>query len=243
MDLIIDVGNTRAKVALFEDGKVCYEEVLKKEHLLKKLEKINKKNKIKGAIMSSVASISKNILFEIQKMYPLTLLNSETALPFINNYATPKTLGVDRIALITAAVSKYPNKNVLVIDAGTCITYDFLNVKKEYYGGAISPGIAMRYKSLHTFTANLPLLKLSSPKNIIGNSTDNSIHSGVVNGVLCEIEGVIDQYKLKNENLTVVLTGGDANFLSERLKSSIFANPNFLLEGLNELLIYKNKND
>jgi len=243
MNLVIDVGNTRVKVALFEEDMIFFDEVFLKEDIVNELKKIQKKYNIDKAIISSVASISKKGLEKLQQLFSLIQLDSNTKTPFKNNYATPKTLGVDRIALVSAAVKKFPKKNVLVIDAGTCITYDFVNNKSEYFGGAISPGIKMRYQSLHTFTANLPLLKPDYPKNLIGNSTENSIHSGVVNGVLCEIDGAIDQYKLKNENLTIVLTGGDTYFLSERLKSSIFANPNFLLEGLNEILIYNDKND
>jgi type III pantothenate kinase len=147
-------------------------------------------------------------------------------------------LGIDRIALASAAVHLYINKNVLVIDAGTCITYDFINSENEYLGGAISPGISLRYKSLHTFTDKLPLLEANNSKLLIGNSTATSIHAGVVNGVLYEIDGFIEAYKNNYENLTVILTGGDAHFLRDTIKNDIFANSNFLLEGLNHILEY-----
>ena len=163
-------------------------------------------------------------------------LNHKLRLPFKNCYKTPKTLGVDRIALVSASVNQFPDQNVLVIDAGTCITYDFVTQRNEYLGGAISPGIRLRYESLHNLTANLPLLKKRQPENIIGNSTKSSIHSGVVIGVVKEMDGVINQYKAEHQDLTVILTGGDANFLSNQLKNSIFANSNFLLEGLNYIL-------
>ena len=156
-------------------------------------------------------------------------------------YETPETLGVDRIALVSGAVKKFPNKNILIIDAGTCITFDFVNDKTVYFGGAISPGIEMRYKSLHAFTSKLPILEKNYPQNFIGKNTIESINSGIVNGVTQEIKGVINQYKKKYTDLTVVLTGGDINFLAKQLKSSIFAHQNFLLEGLNEILIF-NKN-
>ncbi len=113
-----------------------------------------------------------------------------------------------------------------------------MNTESEYLGGAISPGIEMRYKALNSFTSKLPHLEKKAPKNFIGNNTNESIHSGVVNGVIGELEGVINQYKKKYSDLTVVLTGGDTNFLAKQLKSSIFANQNFLLEGLNEILIF-----
>jgi type III pantothenate kinase len=159
-------------------------------------------------------------------------------MPFINSYATPKTLGVDRIALVSASVDQFPDNNVLIIDAGTCITYDFITDENVYLGGAISPGIRLRYKALNNLTANLPLLETNQPKSIIGDSTEESIHSGVVNGVIKEIDGLIEYYKENHQDLTVILTGGDANFLSNQLKNSIFANSNFLLEGLNFLLDY-----
>ena len=126
----------------------------------------------------------------------------------------------------------------MIIDCGSCITYDFINSANEYLGGAISPGIRLRYETLHNLTANLPLLEKKKPKNLIGNSTESSIHSGVINGILIEIDGIVNKYKTKYPDLTVILTGGDSKFLSKRLKSSIFANSNFLLEGLNHILEY-----
>jgi len=150
-------------------------------------------------------------------------------------------LGVDRIALVANAVEKFYKKNVLIIDAGTCITYDFVNDSQEYLGGAISLGIEMRYKALNNYTSKLPLLEKNIPENFIGKTTDENIHSGVNNGVLNEINGVIEQYERENSVLTIVLTGGDTYFLAKQLKSSIFANPNFVLEGLNTILIYNNK--
>jgi len=165
-------------------------------------------------------------------------LSHELKVPFKNSYKTPKTLGVDRIALVSASVDQFPDRNVLIIDAGTCITYDFKTNKNEYLGGAISPGVTLRYKALNNLTANLPLLVTSQPKSIIGDSTEESIHSGVIIGVLKEIDGLVEYYKENYQDLTVILTGGDANFLSNQLKNSIFANSNFLLEGLNFLLDY-----
>ena len=186
--------------------------------------------------MSNVASISDVKLKKIQAFVEIIFISSFTRVPFVNLYKTPKTLGVDRIALVAAAVSQFPYKNVLIVDAGSCITFDFVTAKKEYLGGAISPGIQMRFHALNHFTANLPLLVKEEASSFIGSSTKESINSGVVNGILQEIEGVISQYKNKYLDLTVVLTGGDTNFLSKQLKSSIFANQNFLLQGLNYLL-------
>ena len=240
MNLIIDVGNTNVKLAVFnQDEKMIEKHVVKVEHLKSSIKKIGKENtSIKNAIISSVGKLEASDIGYIESCFDTLILNSKVKLPFKNSYKTPKTLGVDRIALVCASVRHYPNNNVLIIDAGTCITYDFITDKNRYLGGAISPGIRVRYHSLNNLTANLPLLDTKIPKDIIGDTTENSIHSGVINGVLNEIDGVISEYKEKYEDLTVILTGGDTNFLSKQLKSSIFANSNFLLEGLNFILDY-----
>ncbi|MCF7567593.1 type III pantothenate kinase [Sabulilitoribacter arenilitoris] len=237
MNLIIDVGNTYVKLAVFNGDKIKVKYVIKLENLLNHIEFLKKEYKsINKVIISSVAKLKEKEVKYIDKNYNLILLNFDTKIPFKNLYNTPETLGIDRIALVSASVNYFPENNALIIDAGTCITYDFITAKNEYLGGAISPGIRMRYKSLNNLTANLPLLETETPNSIIGNSTNTSIHSGVVNGVLKEIEGVIEVYEQKYPDLTVILTGGDANFLSKQLKSSIFANSNFLLEGLNYIL-------
>ncbi len=238
MNLIIDVGNTRIKTAVFEDSKMIHNESLIHESFISEAINIIKKYNCSNAIISSVGAIKKSQIAKLQVEIDLIELNYNTKVPFVNKYATPKTLGVDRIALVSSAISEYPNKNVLIVDAGTCITYDFVNNKGNYYGGAISPGLQMRYKALHVFTEKLPLLEPSETFELIGNSTETSIHSGIINGVINEIDGIINQYRKKNVDLTVVLTGGDINFLSNKLKNSIFANPNFLLAGLNTILTH-----
>ncbi|MDO7171987.1 type III pantothenate kinase [Mariniflexile sp. AS56] len=237
MNLIIDVGNSFVKLAVFDGGALKHKEAVALNLILEHIEAIkNEYPSISQAIVSSVGKLSKTDVDVISNYFDLLSLNSDTKLPFTNLYETPKTLGVDRLALVCASVKLYENRNVLVIDAGTCITYDFINTKKEYLGGAISPGLRMRYKSLNNLTANLPLLDMGLPNSIIGNSTETAIHSGVVYGVLKEMDGVIDEYKVNYPDLTVILTGGDSNFLSKQLKSSIFATSNFLLEGLNFIL-------
>ncbi|WP_405608381.1 type III pantothenate kinase [Polaribacter sp. Asnod1-A03] len=241
MNLIIDVGNTRIKVAVFEKDSLIGVFVCDKKNILIEVKNILKKYSISVGIMSNVASISEKQILELQNLVPIELVSSTTKLPFKNLYKTPSTLGVDRIALIMAAVHKYKCKNVLVIDAGTCITFDFINDEKEYLGGAISPGINMRFHSLNHFTAKLPLLEKEKVVDFIGSSTNECINSGIVNGVAQEIDGVINQYKNKYSQLKVVLTGGDTKFLLKQLKSSIFADQNFLLSGLNEILKYNLK--
>ena len=241
MNLIIDAGNTRVKLAVFEKDRLVEVVFIDGNFFLPEIKKILKKYRITVGILSNVSFISENKLQKLQELVNLLVLSPSTNVPFLNLYETPETLGVDRIALVAAAVNKFTKKNILIIDAGTCITFDFLNDQSEYLGGAIAPGIEMRYKALHNFTSKLPNLTKKVPQNFIGNNTNESINSGVVNGVIQELEGVINQYKKKYPDLTVVLTGGDTNFLAKQLKSSIFANPNFVLEGLNEILIF-NKN-
>jgi len=237
MNLVIDVGNTLVKLAIFEKESLQYKKVFIKNKFLEVLTEVNELYPfIKNCIVSSVVNFSEHQFSKLKKCYPVHVLSHETSIPFINKYATPDTLGVDRIALVSAASIQFNKKNVLIIDVGSCITYDFISEKNEYLGGAISAGIEMRYKALNTFTARLPLLDANSPKEFIGNSTAFSIHSGIINGVLYEIDGFISTYKNIFDDLTIILTGGDAHFLRDSLKNDIFANSNFLLEGLNSIL-------
>jgi type III pantothenate kinase len=238
MNLIVDIGNSRIKIAIFNKDELIYNEVITNDSFVETAINLIEKFNCKNAIISAVGILNKSEIDQIKAKIKVIELNPTTKIPFFNNYATPKTLGVDRIALVAAAVSKYQNQNVLIIDAGTCITFDFVNASKNYLGGAISPGIEMRYKSLNKFTKKLPLLMREEAANLIGTSTETCIHSGVINGVISEIDSIIAKYRKKNKDLTVVLTGGDANFLSNRLKNGIFANPFFLLEGLNTILTF-----
>ena len=237
MNLIIDVGNSLMKLAVFSDGKLQTKVTSEKNNFLNTLQSITHEYAgLTHCIVSSVGSFSEEELRILKQSVPVLVLSHQLKLPFQNEYATPTTLGVDRIALVSAAASQYPNENVLVIDAGSCITYDFLTSKNKYLGGAIAPGMEMRYKAMHHFTANLPLLKAEVPKNLIGDSTNNSMHIGVFQGVISEIEGFIERYNENFSHLTVILTGGDAHFLRDSIKNDIFANSNFLLEGLNYIL-------
>jgi type III pantothenate kinase len=237
MNLIIDVGNTSVKLAVFKQEKLILKEIISLEKIQKEVDNIKQKyNDINNAIVSSVGNLKKSDVNYIKKYFKLIVLDASTKVPFRNYYKSPETLGVDRLALVSASVLQYPQQNVLIIDAGTCITYDFISKENKYLGGAISPGIRVRYQSLNNLTSNLPLLETKVPQSFIGNSTNESIHSGIINGILNEIEGTISKYDKKYKDLTVILTGGDSNFLSKRLKSSIFANSNFLLEGLNYIL-------
>ena len=244
MLLTIDVGNSRIKVAVFEHNKQVDFFIFEANEALKNFENIFEKYpNLQKIILSSVGKLEKEVVDFIQNRFPTEIIDHKSKFPFTNLYATPETLGIDRMVLAAGATLMYPNQNKLIIDAGTCITYDFVNAENQYLGGAISPGIKIRYKSLNNYTSKLPLLTVSEDFEIIGNSTKSAIHSGVINGVIFEIEGFISQYSLKNQDLTIILTGGDAEFLAKRLKSTIFANSNFLLESLNLLSLYTQKND
>ncbi|RAK20984.1 type III pantothenate kinase [Flavobacterium aquaticum] len=244
MLLTIDVGNSRIKVAVFEHNKQVDFFIFETNEALKNFKNIFKKySNLQKIILSSVGKLDEEVVNFIKSQFQTEIIEHKSKFPFTNLYATPETLGIDRMVLAAGATLMYPNQNRLIIDTGTCITYDFVNAENEYLGGAISPGIKIRYKSLNNYTSKLPLLSISEDFEIIGNSTESAIHSGVINGVIFEIEGFISQYSLKNQDLTIILTGGDAEFLAKRLKSTIFANSNFLLESLNLLSLYTEKND
>lgn len=242
MNLVVDIGNTFAKIAVFKKDKMLFKTQFELVNFKTELQNIFKEyTDLQYGIVSSVGKLKSSDVNFLKEKLTLLELSSSTKVPFKNDYKTPRTLGVDRIALVSAAVRNYPKSNVLVIDAGTCMTYDLLTAHGQYLGGSISPGLDMRYKSLHNLTANLPLLKPKAPKHIIGNTTKKAMHSGVVFGVKHEIEGVINVYQQEFKDLTVILTGGNAKFLSKQLKSGIFANSNFLLEGLNYILQFNSK--
>lgn len=177
--------------------------------------------------------------------YKFIELSGKTSLPVKNLYKTPETLGKDRIANAAGANYYFPGRNVLSIDAGTCIKYDFVNSENEYSGGAISPGLDMRFKALHHFTAQLPLIKKmkSGGENLIGQTTKDSILSGVQNGVMAEISGIINQYRDKFKKVSVIITGGDSIFINTLVskKNRIFAVPDLTLLGLNIILDFNNE--
>lgn len=237
MNLIMDIGNTATKLAVFQSDKMIQVQTVATTNMLAEVEALLKKfSRVKHGLLSSVKMIDNLELKRLQKLLPIKILDVSFQFPFKNAYDTPHTLGVDRLALMAAAVQQYSKRNVLVIDAGSCVTYDFMDSNQNYLGGAISPGVEMRYKALETFTSNLPLLEKTPPNQRIGSSTEASIHSGVIHGLLHEMEGTIKEYQNKYPDLTVILTGGDTDFLCKQFKISIFANSNFLLEGLNFLL-------
>jgi len=236
----IDIGNTRAKLGLFKNDKLV--EVHSFENLYE-LKTVLDDLVIDKIIIASVKQSYDEILKVLNLKDDVLLLSSTTRLPFRNKY-TSATLGIDRIALIAGAQVRYPSTKCLVIDVGTCITYDYINEQAEYLGGAISPGKEMRFKSLHNFTARLPLIEKDDyPLNEwLGNSTTTSIQSGVINGISGEIASFISQYEHKFGHMQVIITGGDAKFFESRIKATIFALPELLLVGLNAILRHNASN-
>jgi type III pantothenate kinase len=243
MLLAIDVGNTKIKTAVFEQNTMLQKDSIAYPNWKNEVKNTLKNfPKIKNIVVASVGNLKKEDFLNLSSDVKVHFISNESKFPFQNLYSTPNTLGIDRMILATGAVLQFPNKNRLVIDSGTCITYDFIDENNNYLGGAISPGIRLRYESLHNFTAKLPLLSKENPEKIIGNSTNQSIHSGIINGLTMEIEGFINSNLDENDNFIIILTGGDSDFLAKRLKNTIFANPNFLLESLNQTFQY-NHND
>jgi len=235
VNLVLDVGNSLLKIALFEKSELIQKFKFSGNYK-RNIEDIISKYKVTHSIISNVGRIDDSTINILKESTSLLLVSNQLKIPFKNLYKSKNTLGQDRLALVSAAAFNFPNENVLIVDVGSCITYDFKNNNNEYLGGGISPGISMRFKSLNTFTSNLPLIDFDSIHQLIGNNTKNSINSGVINGTISEINGIIQQYCEEFKNIRIILTGGDSNFLLKRIKNSIFADQNFLLVGLNKLL-------
>lgn len=236
LNLVVDIGNTRIKTALYQGNTLVdlsihnhYEDIFSGNFI----------EKSTNIIVSSVLNDVDQIISELSKLKPCQLFTAQTKIPIQNKYESISSLGSDRIAASIGAYTLYPNKNVLVIDAGTCIKYNFTNSNNEYLGGGISPGIAMKFKALHQFTSKLPLIDRDLEETVlIGRDTASSISSGVLNGTCSEIDGIINSYKEKYPDLICILTGGDSIYLSNHLKNSIFTHSNLILKGLNDILNY-----
>lgn len=235
MNLVIDIGNSLTKLAIVENDNVVFSnryEVFTLEILTNILTKYMPQT----GIVSVVGNLDVDIIEYLRTQITLVEFNHKTQLPIVIHYKTPQTLGLDRIAAAVGANYLYPKTDLLVIDCGTAITYDVVDQKGEYFGGAISPGIMLRYKSLHQHTANLPLLTSIETPNIIGASTTECIESGVLNGVLGEVDHFINSVKEKYPTVKVIITGGDSNFFASKLKNSIFVVQNIVTIGLNRIL-------
>ena len=221
MNLVVDIGNNFFKLGIFENSNLVFSFFDKNDKIDVEIEKIIRSySKITSALISNVSSIKINdILNKLNiKIYEL---DSTFIFPFKLNYKTPESLGNDRLALAAAATILFPNSNNLVIDAGTCITIDFIDNNNHFIGGSISPGVKMRYDSLNHYTANLPLLNNENNFNYPGDSTNASIHAGIIGGVSNEINGFIKQINSRNDKVNVILTGGDAKILSKSVINKI----------------------
>ncbi len=239
MNLIIDIGNTKTKIAIFSHNNLVRKVYVQFEDTIENLPD----DKNFNVIISSVRNIENDFINYFKKRYrSVMFLNSKTKVPLINKYSTPKTLGFDRIAAAVGANFLIPNSNLIIIDIGTALTIDFVNDKNEYIGGNISLGIDMRFKALNEFTDKLPLIKKDDKRSLIGTSTETAIRNGVMNGIAYEIEGVINKLEEDFTNINTFLTGGDAFFFDKLYKNNIFANANLVLIGLNRILEY-NKYD
>lgn len=238
-NLILDFGNTLYKAAVFDKGNLIHkfsgEKLQKKELIaLKKLYP-----KLKRTIYSTVVDLNLEFKNYLHSEFQTIELNHHTPIPIQNTYKTPETLGKDRLAAAIGAAQLYPKKNLLIIDAGSSITYDVVTYDGFYLGGSISPGISMRFKSLHHFTDKLPLISPSDSKSkLIGQNTEESLLSGVLNGVLAEVDGIIDRHKKGLSDILVIFTGGDLKHFDKNLKNNIFAAENLVLQGLNFILEY-----
>jgi type III pantothenate kinase len=235
MNLVIDCGNSRIKVGLFDS------ETLKEKFFFDRNDELFlflKEKSIDNVLVSSVAISAEDILEKVDASGKKMKLTHHLPLPIKNLYATPQTLGVDRVAAACGAIDIFPNKNCLVIDIGTCINFEFIDDQKRYHGGAISPGINIRYEGMHKFTKRLPLVANNSKAPLIGNTTETCMQSGVMNGMLAEINGIIEQYQKKYPDLGVILCGGDYPLFENQLKPHIFVAPDLVLSGLNRILLH-----
>ncbi len=235
MNLAVDIGNTQIKFGLFVKDEL--KEVFSQQE---GIAFILANRKIKNAIVSKTGSNDEVEYLLKENRIKTLVLSHQLQLPLEIQYKTPQTLGADRIAGSVAASALFAGNNVLKIDFGTCITYDFVTSSHQYLGGAISPGLIMRFKALHNYTAKLPLVDPMQhlTYDLTGTDTTTSILSGVVNGIKEEVAGIIKEYEQRFGNLQVVATGGDAGFFVTLLKSEIFARPYLVLEGLNRILNY-----
>ncbi len=243
--LVIDIGNSLTKIAVFNNQDIVF--FTKVESLIDRdILAIADEHQTEKIIVSNVRNTVEHSLSALAKKKEILFFNSQTKTPIKNHYKSPQSLGLDRLAAVVGAKTVHKNNAVLVIDAGTCITYDFVDEQSNYYGGSISPGINMRLKALNQQTGKLPLVAFDATfSEQFGANTQQAILSGVINGVLAEVKGFIESYNLLYADLKIILCGGDAPFFDTRLKNSIFAKqvisqPNLVLIGLNTIVNYKN---
>lgn len=229
--LCLDFGNTRCKAAVFKANELS-EVIILSGNNPEEIEHILTKTNPSFIILSSVINHHPETEELLRSHGSFHKLSHETRLPFTIPVGKPESIGADRLALCAAAVTIFPEKNHLVIGLGTCITYNFINKKNQFLGGSISPGLEMRFNSMHTQTALLPLVKMDWNFPLVGYDTKTNLLSGVALGMAKEIDGIIDAYEEKYDQLQVMLTGGDTLHFAPLLKKQIFADPNLIFKGL-----------
>jgi type III pantothenate kinase len=237
LNLIIDIGNSRTKVAVYDGNKLVILEVMPKLGI-RKLSKMIATYPIEGIILTNTGKVDATLLAKLESFSHFIYLSSETPIPLINKYETPHTLGKDRIAAAVGTVNLFPGQGNLVIDMGTCITLDYIDNEGAFLGGNISPGIQMRLQAMHRFTAKLPLVQMEYNHDLFARNTKNAIQNGAVKGTFSEIDSFIEEVRSKYGSINVILTGGDANYFEKFTKNKIFVSPNLVLEGLNLILKY-----
>lgn len=238
--LCIDIGNTRAKLATFAaDNSMSDLQFVPYIETIEAVDKILVAQQISHCILSSVATPDVALIAFLRQNTRFLELSHQTRIPIDNRYKTPETLGKDRLAAVIAANFVYPNEAVLVIDAGSCITFDFIDHHACYWGGSITPGIKMRFKAMHHFTGRLPLIALpENTPNLTENTTMTAMQSGIYWGILAEVEGIIGAYQKDFPHLQIMLTGGDMDFLKQHLSPDVQAAPYLVLQGLHRILQY-----
>lgn len=238
MDLIVDIGNTIAKLAAF-DGDRLVEVIYTSNKTLSDIYDFHSKYSFRKGIVSTVVDVTDAVVYALKELQiEILWVGVDLRLPVRIGYSTPKTLGSDRLAAVVGAYAKFPNRNILVIDAGTCITYDLVTSDGLFLGGNISPGIDMRFKALNMFTSRLPLVSAEGERPYVGHNTETAIRMGVISGVEYEMIGYINDMNGKYPDLLVFLTGGSDFSFEKKLKNEIFADKFLVLKGLNRLLKY-----
>jgi type III pantothenate kinase len=225
----IDSGNSSLKIGIFSEGKLLT--ILNPQNT-GDIRDMIRQFPVHKIVISDVAGRKESILTAIPGGIPRLVVSHELRLPFTIRYRTPETLGADRIAAVAGARDEFRNTDILIVDAGTCITYDLLEENGDYLGGGISPGIGLRLKALHDFTANLPDIEVNEHYELIGTDTAGSMRSGTIGGIVRELDGMIEQYRFRYPGLKVLMTGGAAGFFENELKGPIFVVPGLVLNGL-----------
>jgi type III pantothenate kinase len=239
MNLVIDIGNTQTKLAIFSHRKIL-ETFIEEEVTTDRINELTKEfPELNQAILCSVTSTDEQLLQFLKDKFELFIeMGPETPIPKENLYKTKETLGYDRLAAAVGANSLFPCSNLLVIDAGTAITYDLIDNNNRYLGGNISPGLTTRFRALHEFTGRLPLIEKNDTFPLLGQTTEEAIRSGVQWGILSEMDAMIERIRDQWIDCKVILTGGDSFFFDEKLKNPIFVMFELTLLGLNRIIEY-----